>query len=439
MTPIAILPTVALACLIAGCSPPPQSGASNAPGAPRLGERATPYAEALDDATHAVRAAEGRARYESATWVAQEALALARLDRAQLTGSFDDYRAADEALQRAVAGASKAGPCFAAVRVHAALHRLALAAAAVAGCDARLDITAAQRAELAGLAADVAFHQGRYDEALRGYRASVQLGESVSGLARLSQYHAHTGAPVEAAALLDRAERIYHGDSARPLAWLALQRGRLALDAGRWDEALAHYLHAERLMPGWWLAEEHVAEIHALRGELAPALTRYQDLAARTGDPEFMDAIARILLQQHQDAAAAEWIGRARTIHRVRLAALPEAAAAHAFEHFLAFEPVAADELLAIARQDAAARPGAESQIRLARAYLRLGRGVDAAVALRPVLASSWNTAQLHAVAALAFAATQDPAAAARAQAQAIAMNPHALRMYAAATPAGDS
>lgn len=436
MKPIAPLPTVALACLIAGCSPAPQPGASNAPGAARA-EFSTPYADALADATAAVSAADARTHAEPQAWIPREALALAYLDRAQLTGSYDDYATADRTLGEALELGGKPGPCLAAARVHLSLHRLRLAAAAVADCAARVQPGPGEQAELRGIAADVAFYGGHYDEALRGYRAALQLGESVGGLARLSQYYARTGAPAEAAALLDRAENVYHGDSARPLAWLALQRGLLSLDAGRWDEALAHYLRAARLMPGWWLADEHIAEIHALRGELADALARYQDIVQRTGAPEYMDAIARILLEQHQPAAAAEWTGRARAIYRQRLALLPEAAAGHAIDHFLLFEPLERDELLSIAQQDAVARPGAEAQIHLAQAYLRLGRGRDAAAVLRPVLASAWNTAKLHAVAAQVFAAMSDERAAARAEADAVAMNPHALRMYALTPPAG--
>ena len=439
MKPLPTLPTVVLACLIAGCTRAPQSGASDAPGAAAATETVTPYAEALADSTRAVREAEDRAVADAAGWIPQEMLALAYLDRAQLTGSHDDYAAADAALRLAVDRAGKPGPCLAAARIHAALHRLRKAAAAVGECAGRVQMSAAERAELEGIAADVAFHEGRYADALRGYRAALQLAESIAGLARLSQYHARTGAPVEAAALLDRAERLYHGPSARPLAWLALQRGLLALDAGRWDDALALYLRAARLMPGWWLADEHIAEIHALRGEFDVALTRYEDIVARTGAPEYMDAIARIRLGQHQPAEAAEWVARARAIHRRRLETLPEAAAGHAIDHFLQFEPLEGSELLALARRDLDARPGAEAHMHLAQAYLRLRRAADAANALAPVLSSPWQTAKLHALAAQVFAARRDGAAAARAEAQAIALNPHALQMYAAPARDGDS
>lgn len=435
MTRSAWLLAITLAPVVAACSPSPQAGASNAPGAPPPVERSTPYDDALAAATASVQAAQGRAGADGAAWTAHEALALALVDRAQLTGSYDDYAAADRALGRALAGGGKAGPCLAAARIHATLHRLAQAAAAIAACRARSASPTDDRAELEGLAGDIAFYGGRYDEALRDYRQSLALAESLGGLSRLSLYYARTGAPAEAAALLDRAEHLYHGASARPLAWLALQKAQLALDHGRWDDALAQVLRAQRLMPGWWLADEHVAEIQALRGDLAPALAHYEALAQRTGNPEHMDAIARILLEQHRPADAAAWIARARILHRERLRQLPEAAAGHALDHFLRFEPLERDELLALAQRNLAARPGAEAHLWLARVYLRLGQPSQAAAALRPVLGTAWNTAELHAVAALVLAASHDEPAAEQARRTAVAINPQALRMYAWSSP----
>ena len=53
----------------------------------------------------------------------------------------------------------------------------------------------------------------------------------------------------------------------------------------------------------------------------------------------------------------------------------------------------------------------------------------------RARLASSWNTAQLHAVAAQIFAALGRSAAADAHRALALAMNPHAMRRYPVVPP----
>ena len=141
----------------------------------------------------------------------------------------------------------------------------------------------------------------------------------------------------------------------------------------------------------------------------------------------FLDELSKLLTDA---AGAAQWIARARDLHRARLAQLPEAAAGHALEHFLRFEPLEGAGLLALARANVAARPGAESRILLAQVHLRLGQPRQAADALAPVLATAWNTAHLHATAAAVFAALRDEAAAERARRQAVAINPHALQMY---------
>ena len=411
---------LALAPVVAGCPPGPQAGAATA--------RVTPYAEALDAASRAVGDAESRAA--DGSWPALDALAAALAERARLTGAHEDYLAADRALRRAL-GASATGPCATAARIHFALHRLDPARQAIAACGGRFGATPAELAELAGIGADVLFQSGRHTLALRGYRESLALAESVAGLARLSRYYAATGAPVEALALLDRAEAIYHGDSALPVAWLALQRGALLLDQGRWDDALAHYLRAQRLVPGWWLAAGHEAEVRLLRGELKPALRLYQALAQDTGHPEFMDATATVLLQLGEAARADEWITRARALHRAHVRDLPEACADAATRHFLQFAPLEAAELRQLAERTFEARPGAEAAILRARAYLRLGQALPAVALVQQALGSGWDTAELHAVAAQAFAAARDAEAARRERERAIAMNPRALHMYA--------
>jgi tetratricopeptide (TPR) repeat protein len=123
----------------------------------------------------------------------------------------------------------------------------------------------------------------------------------------------------------------------REQAWVSLQRGLLALQANNLERALAHYREASELLPGWWLADEHIAETLALHGHDERALTIYHDVLARTGDPEFMDAIARIHRDRGDETVAQQWIARAKRGHAGRLARFPEAAAEHAAQHIRDF------------------------------------------------------------------------------------------------------
>ena len=63
----------------------------------------------------------------------------------------------------------------------------------------------------------------------------------------------------------------FHGVSPEPVAWLHLQRGLLDLDRGRDAEAAVHYAAADAALDGWWLVEEHLAELDMRSGRWARA------------------------------------------------------------------------------------------------------------------------------------------------------------------------
>jgi tetratricopeptide (TPR) repeat protein len=252
----------------------------------------------------------------------------------------------------------------------------------------------------------------------------------------MALYRGMTGAPGEAAALLEAAEKRYHGGTASTRAWLRLQRALVALDQGRLDEALALLRLAADALPGWWLVDEHVAEIGWLQGDGAGARALLERLIAQHGQPEHMDALAQLLRDGGQPDAALPWIARAQAIHQQRLQAFPEAGIGHAVEHFLQFGPP--EQALALARRNAELRPYGDAQITLAAALFRAGRAREAARWIRHVQASEWNTPRLHVVAAQVHAALGAQALADAHEARALAMNRYAKRLYSIAPPRPD-
>jgi tetratricopeptide (TPR) repeat protein len=244
---------------------------------------------------------------------------------------------------------------------------------------------------------------------------------------RLAQLRKKMGSPGEAAALLEAAEKRYHGASATVKAWLKLQRGLIAWDRGRLDEALALYRLADDELAGWWLIDEQIAELTRLTGDSTGAQALYEDVIRRTGLPEHMDELARLLREGAAPEKAIEWVRRAEAIHRARLAAFPEASAGHAVDHFLQFGSPA--EALTLARRNAELRPYGDAQIALATALFRAGHTGEAAELIARIEASGWNTAQLHAVAAQIDAGLGRVAAADAQRAKAVAMNPYAMRL----------
>ena len=386
---------------------------------------------ALDAQLAAARAESGR--YPD-SWGALERIAGLHLERAQLSGHYGDYASTERALEQAekLAG-NAAAVCATAARVAFALHRLAQARTALDDCEKRFGLPAETQLELRGLVADIEFYSGRYEPALATLRAALQEQETIPGLTRLSRYHSKTGNTVEALALLDRAERLYFGDSAQLRAWLKLQRAIIYLETGRWEDALAHLLAAERELRGWWLIDEHIAEVKALLGDTEAARAIYRAVVERGGQPEYLDALAQLERERGDEPAAAALIAHAEAIYRERLARWPEAAAGHALDHFLQFGNPA--EALALAQANVRNRPYGETRIQLARACLKAARLQEALRLIQQVLRTPWNTAELHITAAGIHAAAGEHASAQAERRLALQMNPRAEQQYSLQNP----
>lgn len=346
-------------------------------------------------------------------------------ERAHLTGNYDDYRRAERLLERHTATAKPtASHCLARARLHYSLHRLKQASAALDACP-----RTAQASEVGALRGDIAMHSGRYREADAIYRALANDVGLPQHFVRLALLRGKLGAPAEAAALLEAAEKRYHGASATMKAWLKLQRGLVALDRGRFDEALAMYRLAGDALPGWWLVDEHVAEVARLRGDARTAKALYASVVERTQAPEFMDALALLEREEGRAAQARELMQRARMIYEKRLADFPEAAAGHALDHFLQ-EPGDSQRGLALARENFRNRSYGEAAIALARAWMLAGEPGRAVPVVEAQLEAGWDTAESHWVLAQALQRIGHAERAAQARARALRMNPESERMY---------
>lgn len=354
------------------------------------------------------------------------------VERARLTGDYADYGRAQSVLD-ALPESSRTLPstCMARAKLHYTLHRLAKATAALAECPAAPDDP-----QQAALRAEIAMHSGRYAEAGATFRALVNAHGLSPQYAQLALLRKQTGAPGEAAALLEAAERRYHGASATTKAWLKLQRGLVALDRGRLDEALAMYRLASDELPGWWLIDEHIAEALGFEGRHDEARRIYKDVIERTGAPEFLDALAAIEAHDGHAAEARVLRERARALYESRMASFPEAAAGHALAHYLR-DPADAKFALELAQRNYATRPGGEAAVELAKAWLLAGRAERAIPLLETELAKGWDTAESWWVLAEALqrAGRSDRALAARGNA--VQRNLRCEQMYALAPAPG--
>lgn len=428
---------ILLLALVAACQrdpidarpAPPRTTADPTPSVDAAPPESTPtrpkatvrYADELAAVDERIKA--HRARADATTgWPVLASLADDYLERARLTGDYDDYAAAEAALKEAFGRAvDGGGPLFTRAQLHFTLHRLAEASADLERLSKKVVIDDRERANLDGLRADIAFQRGDMPAALAGYEAALAAKRSSTALARMALYRWKLGDHEGADALYAEAYDAYDGDARQPAAWYKLVRGLLDLDRGRDREALAHYREAEAELAGYWLVEEHIAEILNRLGERDASIALYESLVERTHNPEFMDALADILREQGETARAEALVRDSRAAYERLLAQFPEAAAGHAIGHYLdrGDQPKRALEL-AIANHET--RPNPDAKVLLARAHLAAGDPAAAEAVIREALRGPWDFADLHAVAAEVFAARglADEAAAEKAKARAI-------------------
>lgn len=294
--------------------------------------------------------------------IAQEQIALL-LRRARLSGSHLDLQQAEALLSILDGSAVPHERCLTEARVYLALHRPERAARAIAPCvqDARPEMEALQ--------VDIGFLMGDYAAALERAQALLNQQTIPAHLARVARLRWALGQPAEAVALLEAAERRYHVEDPVQIASFRLQRGLLALDRGQLDRARALYLKALEALPGWWVAQEHLAEVLALEGRHAAAQALYGEIVANGhAQPLVFDALADLLDAQGEEARAGALRAQAHAALVTRLEAMPDAFGGHAVNHFLAHQEF--DEAVHWARQDYLRRPHGEAAITYAESLL---------------------------------------------------------------------
>ena len=317
----------------------------------------------------------------------EQGLQLVRLRylKASLTTDFSDLAAAEGEVQHAIA---EMGPLpdllLAKANLEMKLHRLDVAQETLASAPGLGETPGGK-----SLQADITLQQGRYDEALAGFTTDVAQKPTWENLARLAYYRSMTGEPDLADRLYAQAQDLLTAKEMRHYAWLELQRGIIDLNAGRYEDALAHYRYADRAYSGYWLIEEHMAEVLALQGRAKESAEIYERVVRSTGKPDLMAAYARVI-SGHDPRRSAELAQAAREGFERQMALYPEAAVGHYLSFLIDAEPDG-NRLIDLARMNLAARPNVDAKLLLARAYAKAGRFSEARSLVAEAAASPWR------------------------------------------------
>jgi len=380
------------------------------------------YASMLDSVDERIDALQPRVNDRHNDWLIRMHLGILLLERASLTNQLEDFERLEELLDEAFLIAPEgSGPLLLAARFNFSIHRLEAAEEYLEKIDGyavprRDEMLAAQV-----IRAEIAFQRGEYEAALEGLTAVAAVMPAVT-TAELALYHAKTGEPEKAEELLAEALASTLRKDPRRRAWLRLQLGLIALDRGANLPALEQLEAADAELPGWWLVQEHIAEVHERLGDHEKALEIYAGLVETTGLPQHLDALASAYQHAGEQAKAKELSERAGVLWEEQIGRLPEAAMGHGLQHYLQFGPT--ERAVELAEKNYAVRPGGEAQVLLARAYLKAGRAAEALEVAKKTLETPYRTAGVHDVAAKAYEAVGDAAAAAEQSALRDAINP---------------
>jgi tetratricopeptide (TPR) repeat protein len=230
--------------------------------------------------------------------------------RASLAGDLDELALAETAVNTAIQEIGPAGDLyFLKANLDFKFHRLA---------DVKRDLEMGRdlRDSLQGraLQADLDFQEGRYEAARRGYEAVINDELTWDNLARLAYLKSKLGDVAGAEQAYISAEDELTAKEMRHYAWVELQRGVLNLRCGRYDQAQTHYQVADRAYSGYWLVEEHKAELLGAQGKFEEAVALYRKVIARVPRPEFQQALGELYVSMGQPGTRSRGTKRRSTL-----------------------------------------------------------------------------------------------------------------------------
>lgn len=326
-----------------------------------------------------------------------EALAGALYHRYKVVGRIEDAERAFALLERRAAedALSPEGMVLYATalsglhRFDAAKHWLSQAHAQ--GADAR---------RLHGVAMDIAVARGDYG-ALRDELAhSLEPADDFYLLAHRADLRLLQGDLAGASHQYLAAQTVYRDVNPVPLAWLHVQMGIALLRSGEVSQARRFFERAVERLPGYYLAEEHLAECEAALGATDAARRRYQRVIEQTGNPEFIAALAALERKAGRRREADRLQEEALRGYEASLERHPDAFGQHAAEFLL--EIGQAERADALARANLRLRQDVGSWILQASTALAAGDTARACAARNAAVATALLPPELAEVDALA-------------------------------------
>jgi tetratricopeptide (TPR) repeat protein len=229
--------------------------------------------------------------------------------KASISGDLGGLNAVERSINDAIPVLSNPGDLYL-LKAHAAfkLHKLAEVDAALLAVPSVYDSDEGRLVR-----ADLDFQHGRYRAAESGYVEVLRHDRSWGALARLAHLRGKMGDATGADRLYEEAEDHLTAKEMRAYAWLEVQRGFLDFARGRDRAPQLHYRRADTAYPGYWLVEEHIAEVLGAVGRHDEAIAMYRSIVSSADRPELEQAIGELCELAGGGGPAACWKERALT------------------------------------------------------------------------------------------------------------------------------
>jgi tetratricopeptide (TPR) repeat protein len=340
--------------------------------------------------------------------------------RAALTSRLDEFAVAESAVEEAF---ERVGPwpdlCLVKANLDMKFHRLAEAKNALSMAQGLPESFPGRVVH-----ADIDLQEGRYAEARAKCEALIAEDRTWDNLARLAFWESKFGEMETAERIYREAEDELTAKEMRGYAWVELQLGLIDLRAGRYQEAAAHYQRAGKAYSGYWLVDDHMAELLGTEGKYDEAARLYERVLAETPRPELQQAFGELYVAMGEQRQADVWFDKA-------LAGFLEASnngGVHYYHHLVDFySDVREDGGRAVewAKKDYELRPNYGTQAALGWALYRDGQVREAAQMMDMALASGVRDGHLYAKASTIMEAAGRKEESDSLSRLAFAMNPH--------------
>ncbi len=227
--------------------------------------------------------------------------------RAALTARLPEFARAEQAVDEAF---ERLGPwpdlCLVKAHLDMKAHRLESANEALRMAPGLAESYAGRVVQ-----SDIDLQKGRYAEARAACEGLIAEERSWDNLARLAHWESKFGDLAEAERIFREAEEELTAKEMRGYAWVELQLGLMDLRAGRDAEAEAHYRRADAAYSGYWLVDDHMAELLGTAGRYDEAVGLYERVLEETPRPELQQAFGELFAAMGEDREAERWFDRA--------------------------------------------------------------------------------------------------------------------------------